>query len=544
MDQAISEDIASLLELYGDPQASAAHLLCDRHDASRPAYTLVAQDMSARELTYGELRLKSSKLATGLRSLGLRPGDRIATLMGKSLDYLVTVMAIWRLGAVHVPLFTAFAAPAIAYRLAASGCKLVVCDAAQRSKLLTQDGLAAEPSWRIVTAGAVAAEALSLRELQDSGDAKVGSAALGGDAPIIQMYTSGTTGDPKGVLVPLRAVAAFKVYATYGLGIHPDGIFWNAADPGWAYGLFVGVVASFATGVRSLMLEGGFSPEITLSVLERFEVTNLTAAPTVYRSLRASGLEPSRKLPLRSASSAGEPLTPEVIEWSRAVLGVPVHDHYGQTELGMVINNHHHRALRRPLKPGSMGQVMPGWKAQVLELDRDEPASSGEVGRLALDLTQSPLAWFTGYVDDPARSCAKLCGGGRWFLTGDCARVDEDGYYYFAARNDDVIIMAGYRIGPVEVESVLLSHPAVAECAVVAGPDEIRGEALEAFVILKPTHAPSAELTAQIQDWVKRRYAAHAYPRRVHYLQELPRTPSGKVQRFLLRQRLGDRNHG
>lgn len=538
MDQAISEEIASLLELYGDPRASAAQLLCDRHAARRLAYTLVAQDLSARELKYGELRLKSSQLAAGLWSLGLRPGDRIATLMGKSLDYLVTVMAIWRLGAVHVPLFTAFAAPAIAYRLAASGCKLIVCDSAQRSKLSNDGGLATEPSWRIVTAGTGAGEALSLHELQESGDAKFEPAALGGDAPIIQMYTSGTTGDPKGVLVPLCAVAAFQVYATYGLGISPDAVFWNAADPGWAYGLFLGVIASLATGVRSLLLEGGFSPQITLSVLERFGVTNLTAAPTVYRSLRASGLEPARKLELRCASSAGEPLTPEVIEWSRAVLGVLVHDHYGQTELGMVINNHHHHALRRPLKAGSMGQVMPGWQAQVLALDGDHPASPGEVGRLALDLTRSPLAWFTGYVDDPARSRAKLCGGGRWFLTGDCARVDEDGYYHFAARDDDVIIMAGYRIGPVEVESVLLSHPAVAECAVVAGPDEIRGEVLEAFVVLKPTCAPSGELTAEIQDWVKRRYAAHAYPRRVHYLEDLPRTASGKVQRYLLRQRL------
>ena len=538
----MADEIASMLESYEDAKASAARLFCDRHDPGRVAYTVVAQDTTARELTYGELRLKSSKLAAGLWSVGLRPGDRIATLMGKSLDYLAAVMAIWRLGAVHVPLFTAFGPAAVAYRLAASGCKLVFCDAAQRSKLMTHNGLPADPAWKVVSTGAIEGEALPFSELQASGEAKFGAAALGGDAPIIQIYTSGTTGDPKGVLVPLRAAASFNAYATYGLGILPDDVFWNAADPGWAYGLYFGVLGSFVTGVSSLLLEGGFSPQTTLAVLEKFGVTNFAAAPTVFRSLRASGLEPRQKLKLRCASSAGEPLTPEVIEWSRAVLGVPVHDHYGQTELGMLINNHHHPALSKPLNPGSMGQAMPGWKAEVLALDRDEPAPPGEVGRLAVDLTQSPLAWFTGYAEDPARTCGKFRDGGRRYLTGDCARVDEQGYYHFTARDDDVIIMAGYRIGPAEVESVLLSHPAVAECAVVAGPDEIRGEVLEAFVVLKPPHAPSDELTAEIQDWVKRRYAAHAYPRRVHYLHELPRTPSGKIQRFLLRRRLRGQN--
>jgi len=413
-DQAIAEEIASLLQLYGNPTASAARLLCDQHDPGRVAYTIVAQDESARQLTYGELRLKSSKLAAALWSLGVRPGDRIATLMGKGHDYLVTVMAIWRLGAVYVPLFTAFGPPAISYRLVASGCKLIFCDGPQRGKLMSRDGQSAEGSWKIVTTGAAQGEAIPFSELNESGDAKFGSAALGGDAPIVQIYTSGTTGDPKGVVVPLRALASFRAYTTYGLGMLPDDVFWNAADPGWAYGLYFGVIGGLATGVRSLLLEGGFSPRLTLSVLEEHGVTNFAAAPTVFRSLRASGLKPQRKLALRCASSAGEPLTPDVLEWSRAVLGVRVHDHYGQTELGMLINNHHHHALRRPLKPGSMGRVMPGWKAQLLALDRDEPAQEGEVGRLAVDLTQSPLAWFKGYAEDSGHGRDKFRGGGRW----------------------------------------------------------------------------------------------------------------------------------
>jgi len=532
------DEVRHLLSVYGSPQASAADLLCDRHPPGAIAYRVVAPDLSWTALNFDELRSESSRLAAGFWSLGVRPGDRIATLMGKSRWYLATVMAIWRLGAVHVPLFTAFAPAPVAFRLAASGCKLVVCDPAQRGKLVSSAMRPEDCAWRIVTAGTSDGETLTLKELRDGNPADFGSARLGGDAPLIHIYTSGTTGYPRGVIVPLRAVASFHAYATYGLGLLPDDVFWNAADPGWAYGLYLGVVASLATGVSSVLLQGGFSAQVTLGVLSSLAVTNFAAAPTVFRALRASGLRAPGRIVLRCASSAGEPLTHEVSDWSQAVLGVPVHDHYGQTELGMIINNHHHPRLRLPLRSGSIGRAMPGWKADVLAMDSDGPAPVGSMGRLAVDSTQSPLAWFKGYADDPAHSATKICGGGRWRLTGDCAKVDEEGYFHFAAREDDVIIMAGYRIGPAEIESVLLSHPAVCECAVVAAPDEIRGEVLEAFVVLQDGYEAGEHLTREIQEWVKSRYAAHAYPRRIHYAHELPKTPSGKVQRFVLRQTL------
>jgi acetyl-CoA synthetase len=202
----------------------------------------------------------------------------------------------------------------------------------------------------------------------------------------------------------------------------------------------------------------------------------------------------------------------------------------------MLINNHHHPAIGRPLKPGSMGQPMPGWAAAILHETRDEPVGPHIKGRVAMDLAHSPLAWFTGYPGDANRSAEKFSQDRRWYLTGDVGSVDEDGYYLFSARDDDVIIMAGYRIGPFEVESVLSTHPAIVESAVIAVPDEIRGEVLEAFVVLREDTMPDAALAEQLQQWVKERYAAHAYPRRVHFLSELPKTPSGKVQRFVLRQ--------
>jgi acetyl-CoA synthetase len=518
---------------YSNTGASTIWWLCDRHDPSAVAYTLVAPDLSAVEVTYGELGSESIRLAASLAALGVRAGDRVATLMGKRREYLVTLLAIWRLGAVHVPLFTAFAPPAISFRLHTSACRAIFCDTTQRAKLAAIENLASECPI-VITTGRAESHVFAFADLVSGAQAERSPIAQDADAPIIQIYTSGTTGTPKGVIVPLRALASFQSYAEYGLDLRPDDVFWNAADPGWAYGLYFGVIASLLTGTRSVLLEGGFSAASTLNVLARFGVTHFAAAPTVFRSLRASGL-PVGDLKLRCASSAGEPLTGDINDWAREALGLPIRDHYGQTETGMLINNHHHPSVRRALKPGSMGHAMPGWRAVILKADEDTPAPVGEQGRLALDLTQSPLAWFAGYVDDSTRSAQKFSRCGRWYFTGDSGRMDEEAYFYFAARDDDVIIMAGYRIGPAEVESVLARHPAVAECAVVAVPDEVRGETLEAVVVVNSSHTACEALSAALQRWVKERYAAHAYPRRVHYVDQLPKTPSGKIQRFVLR---------
>jgi len=529
--------VAELIALWSAPDVSAATLLCDRHDPDARAYRLIAPDLSVHDLTYGELRRDSERFAAVLQSLGVTPGDRVATLMGKSREYLITLMGIWRLGAVHVPLFTAFAPPAIRFRLDGSGTRLVVCDKSQEHKLQPGDHMPADPAWRVITTGEAAGENLGFDALMADAVPGFPAAAMGGDAPLIHIYTSGTTGNPKGVIVPIRALAAFQAYAEFGLGIRAgEDVYWCAADPGWAYGLYYGVLATFLTGAHSIMLEGGFTPETTMAVLEREGVTNFSAAPTVYRALRSAGLPRSDKLRLRSASSAGEPLTPEVNEWAVSELGVEVHDHYGQTETGMVINNHHHPDVRRPIQSGSMGQAMPGWTAAILEEGRDEILGAGARGRVAMDLEQSPLAWFSGYYGDPAKTAEKFTADGRWYVTGDTGLVDDDGYFGFSSRDDDVIIMAGYRIGPFEVESVMATHPAIAESAVIAVPDDVRGEVIEAYVVLRDGYQAGPDLEQDIQQWVKRNYAAHAYPRSVHFIEALPKTPSGKIQRFVLKQ--------
>lgn len=520
-----------LLDVFGAPDACVAHLLCDRHDPSSTAFTVVGENGSVHRLTYAELGDGSRRFAAVLADLGVGPGDRVATLMGKSADLAVALMGIWRRGAVHVPLFTAFAADSVTYRLDASAAAVVVVDAAHLPKLD-----AAAP-WRVLSVGAAAGPDRfeDLLAAADPTDPRAAAAAVGGGAEFARLFTSGTTGAPKGVPITVRALASFVAYFEFGLGVEPDDVFWDAADPGWGYGLYYGIMAPLAAGQPNILLRAGFTPELTYRVMRELGVTNFAAAPTVFRVLRGAAVPPPDGLALRRCSSAGEPLTPEVIDWAERRLGVAVHDTYGQTEHGMCIANSWHPLVARPLRDGSMGQSMPGWSMEVLRPDADVPAAPDEHGRVAVDVTGSPLLWFTGYVDAPDKTAERFSPDGRWYYTGDAGRRDADGYFYFTARDDDVIIMAGYRIGPIEVETVLLTHPLVTAAAVVGVPDPLRGEVLEAFVVLREDAVPADDLTEQLQQLVKKRYAAHAYPRAVHVRTSLPMTESGKVKRSVLR---------
>lgn len=531
---AIDGRVNELVARFGSSEACLGLLLCDGHDPDAVAFVVVHQDFSSETLTYGDLRERSERVAAGLVELGVSAGDAVATLMGKSAEYLATVLAIWRLGAAHVPLFTAFAPPAIAMRLEGSGTRVIVTDSDQRPKL---DALAAGAVDHVVHLRAEArldlpAGDVDFHDLVTPTRATPAVVAVGGDGVMVRMYTSGTTGRPKGVAIPVRAMATWQLYVELGLHVTEEDVFWCAADPGWAYGLFAAVLAPLAAARTSLLHEDRFTPEGTWRVLADQGVTNFAAAPTAYRALRVT---PASPVALQKASSAGEPLTPEVNEWSDAELGIAVHDHYGQTELGMVFGNHHHPDLQCPLKPGSMGIPLPGWLPAVLREDTEDLAAPGELGRVAVDMEHSPTAWFDGYVDAPEASEEKFVEDGRWYLTGDAGRIDDDGHYYFMARDDDVIIMAGYRIGPFDVESILATHPDVAECAVIAVPDEMRGEVIEAFVVLKHPVDDQPGVARELQQRVRENLAAYAYPRSIFFVDALPKTPSGKMQRFLLR---------
>ncbi|MGW1240566.1 AMP-binding protein [Streptomyces bobili] len=533
-----ADRVAELTTTFAAPSLDVARLLCDRHPAERPAFTVVDAAGGATTLTYGELAADSHRYARALQGLGVGPGDRVATLMGKSTDLVTVMLAVWRLGAVYVPLFTAFAPQAIALRLEGADVHVVVVDPDQRHKLDPGPDMPADPRRRVVVTGSGARHGdVSLADLVAAASpAPVPAVTTSGDGPLVHMFTSGTTGKPKGVVHPVSYVAGWQVYLEYGLGVTRDSSYWCAADPGWAYGLYAAIVAPLAAGIPSLLLSGGFSPETTWRTLVDHQVTDFAAAPTVYRGLRSAPVAVPAGLCLQRASSAGEPLTPEVNEWAGATLGLAVHDHFGQTEVGMPLANHHHPELARPLKGGSMGRPLPGWSLTVLADEKDEPAAPGVLGRVAIDVAASPLMTFSDY-QIPGQAGTKFTADGRWYLTGDAGRIDSGGDFFFSSRDDDVIIMAGYRIGPFEIESVLDQHPAVAECSVIGAPDDVRGEVVEAYVVLRDGHEASPELAAELQQLVKTRYAAHAYPRTIHFIDALPKTPSGKTQRYQLRNR-------
>jgi acetyl-CoA synthetase len=528
--------VRDLVARWGAPEVSLAAALCDDHPADDIAFSVVDPGLSVRDLTFGELRDRSERFAAALADMGVGPGDRVATLMGKSVDLVVVLMGIWRRGAVHVPLFTAFAPPAIELRLEGAAARVVVVDADQRAKLTRSD------RRRTIVAGrATSAETWALDLLVDRARPGIAPEPLRGDDPFQLIFTSGTTGTPKGVPVPVRGIAGIVSYMEHGYDLRPEDAYWNIADPGWAYGLYYAITGPLAMGRRNILVHAPFSAAFTWQVMSELRVTNFAGAPTVYRALRNDPTPVPSDLAVRCLSSAGEPLNPDVIAWAERTFGVPIRDHYGQTELAMVIGNCWHPDLIAPLKPGSMGRPLPGWTPAVLRDDADEVAPTGTPGRLAVDVAASPAMPFTAYHDAPERTAERMSADGRWYVTGDVARVDEDGYFHFASRDDDVIIMAGYRIGPFEVESALVEHPAVAEAAVIGAPDELRGEVLEAFVVLAEGHEAGDQLADELKQHVKSTYAAHAYPRTVHFVDALPKTPSGKIQRYVLRERRGAR---
>ena len=528
-----------LLAIYDVPDASAAEFLCDRHDPDAVAFTIIDADLSGRDITYGELRTRSEQVASALAALGVGEGDRVATLMSKSADLVFTLVGIWRLGAVHMPLFTAFAWPAIEMRITGGDAKVIVSDADQRGKLESTTApvvVVDLPSCPDAREGD-----LDLATITDAEQPGRPAAVTGPDAGMVMLFTSGTTGAPKGVVVPVRALAAFHQYIETGLDVRADDMFWNGADPGWAYGLYYGILGPLTAGRRSLLLHARYTPELAFAVLQYYGVTNFAAAPTVYRTMRAKADIAPAGLRLRRASAAGEPLTPEVIEWSIEQFGVEVRDQYGQTEHGMFIINPWHDSLREDVRPGSMGVPLPGWSCVVLAAESDVPAAVGELGRVAIDVPASPLMWFTGYHEAPEKTAERFSADGRWYYTGDAAKIDADGHFYFSSRDDDVILMSGYRIGPFDVESVLARHPHVLESAVIGVPDDLAGEVLEAYVVLREGVEGDGDEVAELQNWVKREFAAHAFPRKVHFARELPKTPSGKIQRFLLRKERAER---
>jgi len=511
--------------LSGDLSAMNACIeCCDRHaDSNRIALIWEGRDGQRATWTFGQLKDAAARFANLLDSLGIKPGDTVAGLLPRTPELLVTILGTWRLGAIYQPLFTAFGPKAVEHRIRESGARMVVTDTTNSEKL---DAIEAAPRRLVVGNGPDGFWTQVNRQPN-----VFEPVLLSGESPFLAMFTSGTTGPAKQLHVPLKAIVAFVTYMRDAVDLRPEDNFWNIADPGWAYGLYYAVTGPLAMGHSTLFYEGSFTVDSTCRVVSEYGITNMAGSPTAFRLLLAarSEVESAIKGRLRAVSSAGEPLTPEVIRWFSSGLGCTIHDHYGQTELGMVLCNHH--ALRHSVSIGTAGYAMPGHRVVVLD-DQQRELEPGKPGMLALDRRRSPLLWFAGYVGTRTKAFV-----GDYYLSGDTVELNDDGSISFVGRADDVITTSGYRVGPFDVESALVEHPAVIEAAVIGKPDPERTELVKAFVVLHGSQVGDTALAEQLQRHVRERLSAHAYPREIEFVAELPKTPSGKIQRFLLRDR-------
>lgn len=524
------KDAVRLLAGDLDNAINACVECCDRHVGSdKIALRCLSVEGALREYTFENLREMSARAANFFAAQGVGQGDVIAGMLPRAVELVVVVLGAWRMGAVYQPLFAAFGPKAIEHRLKMSNARLVVTNTANAAKfaeisdsrLLAVVRNANEP---------LPGGALDFRDAIAACSPFFEPVMRKGDDLFMMMSTSGTTGLPKGVPVPMRALVAFAAYMRYAIDLREDDIFWNIADPGWAYGLYYAVTGPLMLGCSTVLYEGGFTAESTYSVIDRLGVTSLAGSPTAYRLLIAAGDEAAAgaKGRLRVVSSAGEPLNPEIFRWFESHLAVPIYDHYGQTEMGMVVNNHH--GLTHPVRVGSAGFAMPGYRVAVLDEEGRE-LGPNQPGVLAIDLANSPLMWFTGYFQQETPSIA-----GGFYRTGDTVEAEPDGSISFIGREDDLITSSGYRIGPFDVESALIEQACVVEAAVIGVPDPERTEIVKAFVVLAKGVEGTPALAEELAQYVKKRLSAHAYPRLMDFVTELPKTPSGKIQRFLLRK--------
>jgi acetyl-CoA synthetase len=489
--------------------------VCDSHDPAAPAMLWERHDGATRELSWGDLQTLSNRAANLLRERGVERGDRVAVVLPPTPETAAIFFGTWKLGAILLSMSVLYGDEGIAHRLGDSEPRVLVTDAANASRF--------DPS-QVGEVVLIDAETLA------SAPADHICEDTAADDPAQLYYTSGTTGGAKGIVHAHRYILAHEEFV-YCHDVRPGERFHGMGEWAWAAGISP-LLGPWRLGAVQCVLqrEGGFDPAKQLDFLSRHEVTNVFTTPTAMRAMmaieRAGEQFPQR---FRIVCSAGEPLNPEAIRWFRDQYGVTVLDYYGLTESYPLCANFPFMEVRE----GSMGRPMPGWDVQILDED-ENPVAPGERGEICLRARSNPH-YPLGYWRMPEES--ERTFGGEWFHSKDAAMMDEDGYVWYAGRADDVIIAAGYRIGPFEVESVCLEHDAVAEAAAVASPDEVKGNVVKAFIVLAEGHEPSDELAADIKAFVREHLSAYAYPRKVEFVDALPKTLTGKIRRIELRER-------
>ena len=544
-------DVPDLCESMGPGLCNIAYAALDRHAvgpaASRTALRFVtdsARDgvITTRDVSYAELGRLSRRFSSVLRSLGINKGDRVFTLMGRTPELYIAMLGALRNGSVVSPLFSAFGPEPIATRVNIGRADVLVTTRAiyQRKIAKIRDRL---PSVRYIfvvddgQAGGAPPGTLDFWQSVDAADENPPIEPTTADDPALLHFTSGTTGTPKGAIHVHGAVMMHYVTGLYALDLHPDDTYWCTADPGWVTGTSYGIISPLLHGVTSIVDEADFDAERWYRILQDQGVSVWYTAPTAIRMLIKAGPElPAQyHFPrLRFIASVGEPLNPEAVWWGKRVLGLPIHDNWWQTETGgiMIANT-----PAFDIKPGSMGRPLPGVDAFIVHRNDDgtievidEPGVEGE-----LALKPGWPSMFRGYLNAEERYRNSFADG--LYLTGDLAKKDADGYFWFVGRKDDVIKSAGHLIGPFEVESALTDHPAVAEAAVIGIPDPTVGEMVKAFVTLKNGVVGDEDLRLQLLGHARKRLGATVAPKEIEFVDALPHTSSGKIMRRLLKAR-------
>lgn len=535
-------------ELGGLPDGgiNIAYEALDRHasgaDANHVALRHIDRRGQRRDITYGELTRRANKFANALRALGVTKGERVFLLCARIPELYVAALGALKAGAAVSPLFSAFGPEPIKTRLTLGDARILVTTTSlyQRKVASIRDAV---PSLRHVlvvadspTAALPAGTEDFAQHLDRASDTFAVEPTREDDIALLH-FTSGTTGTPKGAIHVHGAVVTHYATGRYALDLHPDDIYWCTADPGWVTGTSYGIIAPLLHGVTSIVDESDFDAERWYRILQDERVTVWYTAPTAIRMLMKAGPELARgfRFPaLRFIASVGEPLNPEAVWWGQDVLGLPIHDNWWQTETGgIMIGN----TAAMDIKPGSMGMPLPGVEACIVRKCDDgriEPIVEPDIeGELAL--RRGWPSMFRGYLGQDERY--RKCFAGDWYLTGDLAKRDADGYFWFVGRSDDVIKSAGHLIGPFEVESALMEHPAVAEAGVIGKPDPVSGEVVKAFVSLRTGFEANEALRLELLGHARKRLGAAVAPKEIAFLPSLPRTRSGKIMRRLLKAR-------
>ena len=539
---AIWEDVQKELDWLPGGCLNMAHECIDRHadGAGKDRQALLWEGKKGEQETYtfGRLKEETNKFANVLNDLGIKKGDRVFMFMERVPELYIAIFGTLKIGAVAGPLFSAFGPDPVKDRLFDSGAKVLVTQPALRRRIaeilpdlpalehiiiVNKNQGDPEPPVK----GDLAYDDLMSRS---SSDFTVALTSMYDHS--VMHYTSGTTGKPKGAVHCHLAVLQQYATGKWVLDFHKDDIYWCTADPGWVTGTSYGMFAPWSNGIAQLIYEGGFKANAWYELIQRYKVTVWYSAPTAIRMLMKAGEEiPGRHdlSSLRHVNSVGEPLNPEAIVWGMQVFKQAIHDNWWQTETGAILIGN---TAARDVRPGSMGKPIPGIEAAILD-DSYNRQAAGDEGNLAIRPGWPSM--FRTYWNNSEMYNSRFRKG--WYITGDRARMDKDGYFWFVGRTDDVINSAGHLVGPFEVESVLIEHPAVVEAGVIGKPDPIAMEVVKAFVALREGYEPTEELRRDIMTFARKKLAAAVAPREIDFLPSLPKTRSGKIMRRLLKAR-------